>query len=587
MSGYFIPTDFDNDSASFVVPREKTMVRLRVRSGCLTCRKRKVKCDEHRPSCHNCERLSRLCIYSEAIRHRRFSTSNSRPSHQVEKIARQNPTVSHLDNIRNSGSITETSLPDSNFESVIDPMTEPTTGGELEHDLTDANAHFEAGNSGDIVLHCIDSFDSERDLTRMDLSFELGATCIVPSTTSGQAQSSSFAYFLENVEPVFIAPYDMLNWIRVRSYIAEMGSNNSVVAAAISCVEALYDAEKRGQDTANSISLYYIAKTHYTMMLEDELQDLETTLVVTFLLTCFEVTAQQETVSIMMKGEGAFVRRFELLVQQRPWTPVASRIEVWLKLLHAKALRLGGRGLLSAKVNKLLSVEMVPTPGLSHLNCALEAVDILYDSLTAPLFEFYVQTQLVGMQVSGMNRHHRSRCSPEDELDADCVAQHIRKNLRSVWQQRPSILSVSHVDLRGRFTDAQVNDLCSLIDICNAAYFAEVVHLGRAHGEFLALTSEGLEATRQIRTIVDNSWSRTNLVDPGLMSSIFLYGLEAAGDGGSWAVQRVRQINNPLCRSNFAADLLDGVVQEQRKTGHRVDCRYFCMDKFGVSPPFL
>src|ERR1700744_5139612 len=35
--------------------------RGRVRTGCLTCRARKVKCDEQRPSCYKCTRAKRHC----------------------------------------------------------------------------------------------------------------------------------------------------------------------------------------------------------------------------------------------------------------------------------------------------------------------------------------------------------------------------------------------------------------------------------------------------------------------------------------------------------------------------------------------
>ncbi|KAF2821518.1 hypothetical protein CC86DRAFT_397461 [Ophiobolus disseminans] len=38
---------------------------LRTSTGCLTCRKRRVKCDEQRPACANCERVSKECLYSE------------------------------------------------------------------------------------------------------------------------------------------------------------------------------------------------------------------------------------------------------------------------------------------------------------------------------------------------------------------------------------------------------------------------------------------------------------------------------------------------------------------------------------------
>ncbi len=169
-------------------------------------------------------------------------------------------------------------------------------------------------------------------------------------------------------------------------------------------------------------------------MLEDEHQDLETTLVVTFLLCCFEIVAQQETVSITMKAEGAFVRKLEGWAQHRPWPPVASRLEIWLKILHGKALHLGGRGLLSTKVNQLLSSDTYPTLSISFLDYNLDPGTILYDTTSNSLFEFYLQTQKIGTQICGLNRHHRSRGSSTDELEVDQVAQQIRKNLLCVWQ---------------------------------------------------------------------------------------------------------------------------------------------------------
>jgi hypothetical protein len=436
-------------------------------------------------------------------------------------------------------------------------------------------------------LHFTDEFNPGSGFMSMDLSTELAAIDMMAPFAPAPVDPPMFSFFLERVEPPFIAPYDMLNWTKIRRYIAEMGRNNPVVSAAISCVEALYDSESRGQDTTNAAALYYAAKTSYAKMLEDESQDLETTLVVTFLLCIFEVGAQQETVSIMMKGEGAFVNRLESWVQQRPWPPVASRIEVWLKLLHGKAFHLGGRGLVSARVNQLLSHDTIPTPSLSHLDYSFDAGEIIYDSLAGPLFEFYVQTQRIGINICGLNRHHRPRGSPEDEIEADRRAQRIRKDLLRVWQQRPSMLRLTRHDLQDRLTDDQADNMAPLIDVCNAAYFIEIADLGRSHGKWLTPTPEALEAMRQVRTIVDNSWNHSHVVNPGFMWPIFMVGLEADGDGGSWAVQRLRQISNPICRSSFAADLLEGVLGEQRKKGQRVDCRYFCYETFGVSPPFI
>ncbi|KAH8894512.1 hypothetical protein GQ53DRAFT_83786 [Thozetella sp. PMI_491] len=51
--------------AAAEAPRKRKQ-RGRSRAGCLTCRKRHVRCDERRPVCNTCEVRSRACEYSDA-----------------------------------------------------------------------------------------------------------------------------------------------------------------------------------------------------------------------------------------------------------------------------------------------------------------------------------------------------------------------------------------------------------------------------------------------------------------------------------------------------------------------------------------
>lgn len=45
---------------------KRCIIKRRTRTGCLTCRKRRIKCDERKPHCFNCERLKKLCLGYEA-----------------------------------------------------------------------------------------------------------------------------------------------------------------------------------------------------------------------------------------------------------------------------------------------------------------------------------------------------------------------------------------------------------------------------------------------------------------------------------------------------------------------------------------
>ncbi|TLS27853.1 hypothetical protein PpBr36_01761 [Pyricularia pennisetigena] len=42
---------------------QKAPVKKRTKTGCLTCRKRRIKCDEQKPTCNNCIKSKRQCIY--------------------------------------------------------------------------------------------------------------------------------------------------------------------------------------------------------------------------------------------------------------------------------------------------------------------------------------------------------------------------------------------------------------------------------------------------------------------------------------------------------------------------------------------
>ncbi|KAK9312326.1 fungal-specific transcription factor domain-containing protein [Lipomyces starkeyi] len=529
----------------------------RARSGCLTCRRRKVKCDEQQPNCYNCSRLRK--VPSTVINS--YSNATFSESEFVSQSSFEFASGSNVDSYRDA-SLTVSIAP--NFLSMDSgsSLTFTQSGGD---------------------------FGSVNSLEDIDLPVDFSLEDPVVASTPVFLEARRFSYFLEHVEPPFITPTDSINWARMRRHMAELGSSNSVVASAISSLEALYEAMANGQDITNATSLYYAAKSSHTQMLEDERQDMQVTLTVTFLLCCFEIVAQQDTVSITLKSEGAFIKRLQQWALQRPWPPVARRIEAWLMVIHAKALHLGGRGLLAPKVHSLLLDNAQSIPCLSLLDHHLDPTTALYDSISSSLFEFFFDTQKLSMQISGLNRHHRSRGFPADEIEVQLTADAIRRHLSCLWQQRPSVLKLSRDDLRGHISEGLVDIITKLICIYNAVYFTEVVYLGRAHGQWPSATPEAQEAMQQIRQIVDNCSTADEVkLDSGYMWPLFIYAVESTEqEGAAWAVEKLRQIRNPVCRSDFVAQLVQALTEEQRKKGERVDSRYFSIEKFGIAPPFI
>ncbi|QYS93483.1 Zn(2)-C6 fungal-type domain-containing protein [Trichoderma simmonsii] len=73
-----------NDGGKDDANRKKTSTRKRTKTGCLTCRRRRIKCDEGRPICHNCIKSRRDCEgYSQRVIFKEPLGSFSSPFNQA------------------------------------------------------------------------------------------------------------------------------------------------------------------------------------------------------------------------------------------------------------------------------------------------------------------------------------------------------------------------------------------------------------------------------------------------------------------------------------------------------------------------
>lgn len=72
-----IPRSDENNA----LMNKRRVIKRRTRTGCLTCRKRRIKCDERKPHCFNCERSKKLCMgYEVATSVRRRSLALAQES---------------------------------------------------------------------------------------------------------------------------------------------------------------------------------------------------------------------------------------------------------------------------------------------------------------------------------------------------------------------------------------------------------------------------------------------------------------------------------------------------------------------------
>lgn len=572
----------------------------RVRTGCLTCRSRKVKCDERRPKCLNCARLKRHCTYQQ-----RPSRTSWTPNATSESPLPN--TSQHVTPPDNEPSVSEPQANDLFFPSgfytgqiyqeqdfflqdpfSFDDATMLSVPQSSKGDMQVGSDQILLSGGSGVAIH------SERSqFTATSEALSPSQSSPNPICTPSVEYStilSPFQLFLDHVEPPFISPVDLSNWTLLKQYLAQVGSRDAAVGAALRAVQTLYAATIVGKEISEAMSLYYSTKSMYEKMLVDENQDFHTLLVVTFLLCVFEVVTQHETVSVTAQPDGTFARKLEQWSNRGNWPPVSRRIVVWLRILHGCAMHMGNRGLLSVKVRSLFPEEKVEIPSLLFLDPHPEAATSLLDVISRPLFEFYLEVQKLSVQISHLNRHHRPRGMPADEGQVQQIFEKLEKEFSSLWHSRTSLLRQTPVDARAHLSAQVANPIIKMMGLCIASYHSGRVDLRRSYGRPLLASPESKKAMDEIRRVVDGDYNSFHggLLCSGYLWPIFVYALESMNTvDAHWAVTRLRQVHNPLCRSDFIARLADDITSEQIREGKRIDVRYFCFEKYGSPPPYM
>lgn len=77
--------------------KPKIKKRKYSRRGCKECKRRKIKCDEGNPSCYNCSRLNKICVYESKLQFKDASTANDSYSPGVLIVPRpENELTLHM-----------------------------------------------------------------------------------------------------------------------------------------------------------------------------------------------------------------------------------------------------------------------------------------------------------------------------------------------------------------------------------------------------------------------------------------------------------------------------------------------------------
>ncbi|KAJ3538877.1 hypothetical protein NM208_g5710 [Fusarium decemcellulare] len=306
--------------------------RGRVRSGCLTCRSRKVKCDEGRPTCHNCTRLERQCVYQARRSQRRLETTPSsrspadssdarRPGRQSETQDTSPPELPTTRATQTKG-IIETS-PSAHQASSEDPFLYPDSS------IVDVTARLERALADRHQNDTPDepSVDADSPATLISRDIELTTTMDLLAACSEPSRLTSF--FLESVDCPGITPFDSVNWHFAKCHIVEFGKTCSAIMSGIAAVATLFKAQLYGLSPSRSLSQYHSTRAAHEELLGDPTQDFCHCLVVVLLICLFEVAQSGDGVPAFKDPSQLFLERLGAWAQHPK-----SHSELSLRLIY-------------------------------------------------------------------------------------------------------------------------------------------------------------------------------------------------------------------------------------------------------------
>lgn len=400
--------------------------------------------------------------------------------------------------------------------------------------------------------------------------------------------SRSSSYFIDEVDSPTISAFDYLNWNKVKLHIVQLGTQDPSVAAAIEAVQSIYRAQANRLAMFHATSEYQARLAAFELLVADEEISFDTVLIISLLLCLCEVILPNEDGPVLQAFGLAFEARLAVWLLNTDRSPISLRICAWLQLLHVATKRSGCCGLLPETVFGLISDHITEVPNLPPLGNSSDSTSAMYDIISSPVFAFYLQLQRISNQSQDLSHYRRSRITPEDQEEVTEIVANLNNTLSTLWNARPSPLQFQPDQLRENFCPMIAEPLISLVGVCTAAYYGEMVGLRRTLGDDPFPSPESQQPMSKIRDIVEGEWNALSkgALNPGYIRPLFLYSIEnIEQDKTQWAVARLRQVQSPISRSEFIAALGEALGREQRTEKRRVATKYFCNGAFNAMVP--
>lgn len=516
---------------------EKYRYRGRVRTGCITCRTRKIKCDEGQPSCSKCAKASVQCVYKPIKRLHRHSDASATEdgSRRAALTAAAAPLASDVQQAISALS-----------RKVYQSPTMPSSLAELI--------------SQDIQI-----------TTTMDLL--------------AVGNPESLAYFLDELQFPMISVYDRTGWTKAKTYVVELAQTSHVVMATAHALQMLHKSQRYGLPLAGALSLYASAKDGMETYARAIRNPVDCIIAAAFCLAVFDAI-RCEPVSILREPTDAIIGRFRQWHGLRQQSPHLIRMGLWLRLMHIGASRGGGPGLASKEILSFLPPDCESLP---QRRPSVRDIERHQESL----FRFYFDIQMVATDLLPLSHYARSRITQSDQIEARELLDVLTQRLEDLWGMRPECIMLRPDELRRQLATSQpevVDSVITLAGVVMAEYHGQHIEICRAISNPPRVDATVNKACAGIRHVVESGWNSVQhdgKLSCGYLRPLLQYAIECFGiEETQWAVSRIESIQDPICRSDFFATYAKQLSEAQIAEDRRVTMKYFCLRVFGSPLPF-
>jgi hypothetical protein len=218
------------------------------------------------------------------------------------------------------------------------------------------------------------------------------------------------------------------------------------------------------------------------------------------------------------------------------------------------------------------------------------AVDIVYDAINQPAFEFFVKSQGFTRKIIKLDRWHRQRETLEADFEILQIGHQVSQELHDLWKARPSSFNIltEPQSLSTALQPQLARRVLQNLRVYRANFQSQFIYLHRVAFIRYPCTSEVIDAVstilKEARAIIEevrqNGDMSESCLPPTMLWPLFLAGLECGMEERIWVMDTMRDLKG-VPSAPKTLELLKEVTRRQDDQKERVDQRFVRRELFG------